>query len=151
MLVHHIAELMHRINLFHSNHIIWFVKVHYNTLNMYSLLRISCRQPRREQWLWWQWWMKRRCLQELPLKLTVSIVLEDQVVMSHRSWTDSLVILFELISAPHLRFSLKSNLKGTIVERRKLLVLEIWTLYSMWILKYTVFSYMCSALIKKIV
>lgn len=34
----------------------------------------------------------------------VSIVLEDQVVMSHRSWTDSLVILFGLIYALHLSY-----------------------------------------------
>ncbi|CAB1439398.1 unnamed protein product [Pleuronectes platessa] len=34
----------------------------------------------------------------------VSIVLEDQVVMSHRSWTDSLVILFGLIYALHLNY-----------------------------------------------
>ncbi|KAG5847160.1 hypothetical protein ANANG_G00123080, partial [Anguilla anguilla] len=34
----------------------------------------------------------------------VSIVLEDQVVMSHRYWTDSLVILFGLIYALHLGY-----------------------------------------------
>ncbi|XP_031150549.1 uncharacterized protein LOC116046346 isoform X2 [Sander lucioperca] len=34
----------------------------------------------------------------------VSIVLEDQVVMSHRSWTDSLVVLFGLIYAVHLSY-----------------------------------------------
>ena len=34
----------------------------------------------------------------------VSIVLEDQVVMSHRSWPDSLVILFGLIYALHLSY-----------------------------------------------
>lgn len=34
----------------------------------------------------------------------VSIVLEDIVVMSHRSWTDSLVILFALVYALHLKY-----------------------------------------------
>lgn len=34
----------------------------------------------------------------------VSIILEDQVVMSHRSWLDSLVILFGLIYALHLSY-----------------------------------------------
>ncbi|KAL0962623.1 hypothetical protein UPYG_G00342920 [Umbra pygmaea] len=34
----------------------------------------------------------------------VSIVLEGQVVMSHRSWTDSLVLLFGLIYALHLSY-----------------------------------------------
>lgn len=34
----------------------------------------------------------------------VSIILEDQVVMSHRSWPDSLVILFGLIYALHLSY-----------------------------------------------
>ncbi|XP_076613244.1 uncharacterized protein LOC143336788 [Chaetodon auriga] len=34
----------------------------------------------------------------------VSIVLEDMVVMSHRSWTDSLVILFALVYALHLKY-----------------------------------------------
>lgn len=37
----------------------------------------------------------------------VSIILEDQVVMSHRSWTDSLVILFRLIYALHLSYPKK--------------------------------------------
>ncbi|XP_069388840.1 sterile alpha motif domain-containing protein 3-like [Paralichthys olivaceus] len=37
----------------------------------------------------------------------VSIVLEDQVVMSHRSWTDSLVILSGLIYALHLSYPQK--------------------------------------------
>lgn len=34
----------------------------------------------------------------------VSIILEDQVVMTHRSWADSLVILFGLIYALHLSY-----------------------------------------------
>ncbi|KAF1395641.1 hypothetical protein PFLUV_G00013710 [Perca fluviatilis] len=34
----------------------------------------------------------------------VSFVLEDQVVMSHRSWTDSVVIMFGLIYALHLSY-----------------------------------------------
>ncbi|KAG8001025.1 hypothetical protein GBF38_004812, partial [Nibea albiflora] len=34
----------------------------------------------------------------------VSIVLEDMVVMSHRSWTDALVILFALMYALHLKY-----------------------------------------------
>ena len=34
----------------------------------------------------------------------VSIVLEDMVVMSHRSWTDSLVILFALVYALNLKY-----------------------------------------------
>uniref|UniRef100_A0A3B3TBI3 Uncharacterized protein n=1 Tax=Paramormyrops kingsleyae TaxID=1676925 RepID=A0A3B3TBI3_9TELE len=34
----------------------------------------------------------------------VSIILEGQVVMSHRSWTDALVILFGLIYALHLSY-----------------------------------------------
>lgn len=37
----------------------------------------------------------------------VSIVLEDQVVMCHRSWPDSLVILFGLIYALHLSYPKK--------------------------------------------
>uniref|UniRef100_A0A3B5A7P0 PB1 domain-containing protein n=1 Tax=Stegastes partitus TaxID=144197 RepID=A0A3B5A7P0_9TELE len=38
------------------------------------------------------------------LKCHVMIVLEDQVVMSHRSWTDALVILFGLVYALHLSY-----------------------------------------------
>ena len=34
----------------------------------------------------------------------VSIVLKNQVVMAHRSWADSLVILFGLIYALHLSY-----------------------------------------------
>uniref|UniRef100_A0AAY4B9V0 Uncharacterized protein n=1 Tax=Denticeps clupeoides TaxID=299321 RepID=A0AAY4B9V0_9TELE len=34
----------------------------------------------------------------------VSIVIQDQVVMSNRSWTDSLVVLFGLIYALHLSY-----------------------------------------------
>ena len=34
----------------------------------------------------------------------VSIILEGQVVMSTRSWTDSLVVLFGLIYALHLSY-----------------------------------------------
>lgn len=34
----------------------------------------------------------------------VSIILEDQVVMSQRSWADSLVILFGLMYALHLSY-----------------------------------------------
>ncbi|KAI3365190.1 hypothetical protein L3Q82_010285 [Scortum barcoo] len=34
----------------------------------------------------------------------VSIILEDQVVMAHRSWLDALVILFGLIYALHLNY-----------------------------------------------
>ena len=42
---------------------------------------------------------------EVPFQTQhVSIVLEDQVVMSHRSWTDALVILFGLLNAFHLRY-----------------------------------------------
>ncbi|CAB1425007.1 unnamed protein product [Pleuronectes platessa] len=33
--------------------------------------RMSWKQPRREQWLWWQCWMKRGNLQEVPSKLTM--------------------------------------------------------------------------------
>lgn len=40
----------------------------------------------------------------------VSIILEDQIVMSHRSWTDSLGILFGLIYALH--FSYPEKLSG---------------------------------------
>ncbi|XP_071373622.1 uncharacterized protein [Centroberyx affinis] len=36
--------------------------------------------------------------------LHVSVILEDQVVMSHRSWTDALVFLFGLIYALHLSY-----------------------------------------------
>lgn len=47
--------------------------------------------------------------EEVPQGVTfetqhVSIVLEDQVVMSHRSLTDSLVVLFGLVYALHLRY-----------------------------------------------
>lgn len=34
----------------------------------------------------------------------VSVILEDQVVMSHTSWTDVLVFLFGLIYALHLSY-----------------------------------------------
>lgn len=34
----------------------------------------------------------------------VSIVLEDMVVISHRSWTDALVVLFALVYALHLKY-----------------------------------------------
>ncbi|KAF7648551.1 hypothetical protein LDENG_00155130 [Lucifuga dentata] len=34
----------------------------------------------------------------------VSIILEDQVVMTHRSWTDALVVLFGLICVLHLSY-----------------------------------------------
>lgn len=38
------------------------------------------------------------------LPLHVSVILEDQVVMSLRSWTDALVFLFGLIYALHLSY-----------------------------------------------
>ena len=34
----------------------------------------------------------------------VLIVLEDMVVMAHRSWTDALVLLFALVYALHLQY-----------------------------------------------
>lgn len=39
----------------------------------------------------------------------VLIVLEDMVVMAHRSWTDALVLLFALVYALHLQYPEKLN------------------------------------------
>uniref|UniRef100_A0A673A2K9 Uncharacterized protein n=1 Tax=Sphaeramia orbicularis TaxID=375764 RepID=A0A673A2K9_9TELE len=49
-------------------------------------------------------------LLKLKSQCHVMIVLEDQVVMSHRSWTDALVILFGLVYALH--FSYPEKLSG---------------------------------------